>query len=88
MRLAFAGEVVKVGEPAANPDVDESTELGAFRVLNLEALVASELSNNDVVSRMHVRDLIDVGVVDSEWVERMEAGLASRLQHLLDTPDA
>jgi hypothetical protein len=37
--------------------------------------------------RVHVRDLIDVGLVDASWTSRFPSELAARLQQLLDTPD-
>jgi hypothetical protein len=37
--------------------------------------------------RVHLRDLIDVGLVDAGWVERMPVSLRSRLQGLLDNPE-
>jgi hypothetical protein len=37
--------------------------------------------------RMHLRDLIDVGLVNSGWCARLPAALAARLQQLLDNPE-
>jgi hypothetical protein len=37
--------------------------------------------------RTHVRDMIDVGLVDATWCARLPAALAERLQSLLDTPE-
>ena len=37
--------------------------------------------------RTHLRDLIDVGLVDTAWVKRFPRELAARLQSLLDTPE-
>ena len=36
--------------------------------------------------RTHLRDLIQVGLVDVTWPERLPAPLADRLQQLLDNP--
>jgi hypothetical protein len=36
---------------------------------------------------MHLRDLIDVELVDASWVQRLPPELASRLQELLDNPE-
>lgn len=35
----------------------------------------------------HLRNLIDVGLVDEEWLARLEPLLAERLQHLFEDPD-
>jgi hypothetical protein len=37
--------------------------------------------------RTHLRDLIDVGLVDVTWIERLPSELGARLQILLDTPE-
>lgn len=87
VHLIFAGEYVRPGESAANPDVSDSVEDKDFRVLNLEALVRIKLTAFRDKDRMHVRDLIGVGLVDQTWINKLPAALASRLQSLLDTPE-
>ncbi len=87
VHIVFANEVVKPGEPAANPDVTESTDTGRFRVLNLAALVRIKLTAFRDKDRTHLRDLIGVGLIDQSWTKTLPAPLASRLQGLLDTPD-
>lgn len=90
VRLVFAGELVKPGEPAANPDVSESIDAGGgenFRILNLNALVRIKLTAFRDKDRTHLRDLIDVGLVDPSWTAQLPAPLAERLQLLLDNPD-
>jgi len=87
VHLVFAGEMVKPEEPVANPDVGESTDMGVFRVLDLEALVRIKLTAFRDKDRMHLRDLIGVGLVDQSWTGRLPAVLAERLQSILDTPD-
>jgi hypothetical protein len=36
--------------------------------------------------RMHLRDLIEVELVDESWLERLPPELALRLKELLDSP--
>jgi hypothetical protein len=87
VHLIFANEVVRPGEPAANPDPAESTDTGAFRLLSLEALVRIKLTAFRDKDRTHLRDLIGVGLVDQSWTGKLPAPLGARLQSLLDTPD-
>jgi hypothetical protein len=35
----------------------------------------------------HLRDLIDVGLIDAGWVSRFSSELGQRLQLLLDNPE-
>ncbi len=86
VHLVFANEVVRAGEPGPNPGVEESTDFGDLRVLNLESLVRIKLTAFRDKDRTHIRDLIDVGLVDASWVAKLPAELASRLQQLIDTP--
>lgn len=93
VHLVFAGEIVRPGEPAANPDVAESTELGGaagtgrFRVINLDALVRIKLTAFRRKDQVHLLDLIGVGLVDQSWTSRLPPALAARLQQIIDTPD-
>lgn len=87
VHLVFAGEIVKPGEPAANPGVAESADMGAFRVISLEALVRIKLTAFRDEGRTHLRDLIGVGLLDQDWTAKLPATLSTRLQSLLDTPD-
>lgn len=87
VHLIFADEIVRAGEPAANPSVDESRDMGQFRVINLEALVRIKLTAYRDKDRTHLRDLIDIGLVDRSWVGRLPSALGTRLQTLLDSPD-
>lgn len=87
VRIVFAGEKVRPVDLYAAPDVTESEQFGAMRVLSLEPLVKMQLSmfrNNECVN---LRDLIDVGLVDQSWTERLAPELAACLQELIDDPD-
>lgn len=87
VHVVFAGEKVRDEYPIAAPAIEESESAGAFRVLTLEALVRMKLTSYIDKDRTHLRDLIDVGLVDAGWPQQLGPELGSRLQHLLDTPD-
>ena len=36
---------------------------------------------------MHLRDLLDVGLIDRTWRDKLPPELAARLQELLDNPE-
>ena len=37
--------------------------------------------------RTHLRDLLDVGLIDETWCSNLPEELAVRLQELIDTPE-
>lgn len=86
VHIVFAGEKVRDHEPFPNPDVTESEEADQFRILSLEALVRIKLTAYRDKDRTHLRDLIEVGLVDAGWTIRLPPPLNDRLQELLDNP--
>jgi len=87
VHIVFAGEKVREHEPAANPTVEESEADPMFRVLTLEALVRIKLTAFRDKDRTHLRDLIDVGLIDASWLDRLSPVLCERLKTILDTPN-
>jgi hypothetical protein len=87
VHLVFAAEKVRPDYLAPAPDVAESETSAQFRLLSLDALVRMKLTSYRDKDRTHLRDLIDVGLVDSSWLNRFPPELASRLQAILDNPD-
>jgi hypothetical protein len=84
--IIFAGEKVRPEEILPNPDVTESITAEHFRVLELDALVRIKLTPFRDKDRTHLRDLIDVGLIDAAWCRKYPHELAARLQSLVDTP--
>jgi hypothetical protein len=87
VHVLFAGEKVRPEDVGETPDVTQSESAGAYRVLAIEALVRTKLIAFRDKDRTHLRDLIDVGIVDATWPGRFAPELAARLQALLDTPN-
>jgi hypothetical protein len=86
VHVVFANEMVRPDEPTANPNVTDSESAGAYRVISLQALVQIKLTAYRDKDRTHVRDLIDVGLVDESWYGRLVPTLAARLRSLIETP--
>jgi hypothetical protein len=87
VHIVFAAEKVRPDYTAPAPDVSESEETETFRLLSLDALVRMKLTSFRDKDRVHLRDLMDVGLVDAGWLERIPAALRARLQALLDNPE-
>jgi hypothetical protein len=86
IHVVFAGEKVRREYLLPAPRVDESERTVAFRVLELEALVRMKLTSFRDKDRVHLRDLLDVGLIDAGWCERFPPELAERLRELVETP--
>ena len=87
IHLLYAGEKVRRDDDYSLPEIDESERAVEFQVATLEALVRMKLTSFRDKDRVHVRDLIDVGLIDATWPTRFPPELAARLQQLLDTPN-
>lgn len=87
VHIVFAGEKVRPAEAMPNPEASESVFLSPYRVLSLEALVQIKLTAFRIKDKMHLIDLLDVGLIDQAWTSRYPPELAARLQSLIDDPD-
>ncbi len=87
VHIVFSGEKVREHEVASNPEVTEFQDSEHFRVLALESLVRVKLTAFRDKDRTHLRDLIDVGLIDDTWPARLQPELGERLQQILDDPD-
>jgi hypothetical protein len=89
VRLVVAGEKVRPEHDSTAPDVAESERpAGAdAHVVALEPLVRMKLDSSRTRDRVHLRDMLDVGLIDATWVPRLGQVLGARLQQLIDTPE-
>lgn len=87
VHIVFAAEKVREDYASAAPDVSEAEETETFRLLSLDALVRMKLTSFRDKDRVHLRDLMDVGLVDANWLERVPGALRPRLRELLDNPE-
>lgn len=87
VHIVFAGEKVRAHEELPNPDVTEFVIADGYRILTLEALVQIKLTAFRDKDRVHLRDLLGVGLIDNNWLSRLPPALSGRLQMLIDTPE-
>ena len=87
VHIVFASEKIRSDYASPTPDVSESEETETFRLLSLDALVRMKLTSFRDKDRVHLRDLIDVGLVDERSLKQVPAALRARLQELLDNPE-
>ncbi|HEY2155393.1 MAG TPA: hypothetical protein VGH33_07170 [Isosphaeraceae bacterium] len=87
VRLIYENESVRLGTDIRHPQLTETEDIGSFRVLALSTLVRTLLADYRDVDRTHLRDLIDVGLIDESWCGRYPPELAQRLRGILETPE-
>ncbi len=86
VHVVFAGEKVHPDYLLPAPEVTEAEAAESFRVLQLDALVRMKLTSFRDKDRTHLRDMLDVGLIDASWCERLPDVLGVRLQSLIDNP--
>jgi len=67
--------------------VSESEVTEEFQLLTLEALVRMKLTSFRDKDRTHLRDLLEVGLIDADWCRHLAPSLAARLRELIDDPE-
>ncbi len=87
LHVIFAGEKVRAEYVQPAPDVSETELSDSFRVLSLPALVRMKLTSFRDKDRTHLRDMLDIGLLDATWPARFPPELAARLQELIDNPE-
>ncbi|MFO0966466.1 MAG: nucleotidyltransferase family protein [Gemmataceae bacterium] len=87
VHLLFAGEKVRAEDEHPCPELEESERAAEFQVITLDALVRMKLMSWRLKDRVHLQDLIQVGLIDATWPARLQPPLGDRLQQLLDNPN-
>jgi len=87
VHIVFAAEKVRPEYFSAAPDVDESEATDSFRLVTLDALVRMKLTSFRDKDRTHLRDLIEVGLLDAASITKLPQPLGARLQEILDNPE-
>ena len=84
VHLLWAGEKVRPECPLPSPTVDEREMLEPGKhVVSLAGLVRMKLMSNRDQDRVHLRDMIDVGLVQRDLLQTLPPELASLLDALL-----
>jgi hypothetical protein len=87
VHIVFATEKARPESPASSPDVIETEAGDPFRLIQLEPLVRMKLTAFRDKDRTHLRDLIEVGLVNADWIDRYSGELKERLRALIETPE-
>jgi hypothetical protein len=86
VHLIWAKELLRPGLPLPSPDVDSRTTLpGGHEVVSIAGLVCMKLMANRDQDRVHLRDMIDVGLIGRTMLAGLPTELATRLEALFET---
>jgi hypothetical protein len=84
VHLLWSGEKVRPDYPLPSPTVEERVTLEPGKhVVPLAGLVRMKLMSNRDQDRVHLRDMIDVGLIDRGLLVTLPPELAGRLEALL-----
>lgn len=87
VHIVLAGEKVRPDNLLPAPDVTEAEDADQFRLVSLPALVRMKLTSFRDKDRTHLRDLLELGLVDAGWLGRLPVELRPRLRELLENPE-
>ena len=84
VHLLWSGERVRPEYEFPSPTVEQRNSSAVrFDVVPLDDLVRMKLQSNRDQDRVHLRDMIDVGLIDRSMLERIPPPLDARLDPLL-----
>lgn len=86
VHIVFACEPVTAESLENATDVSQAEVTEDFRLLSLEALVTMNLTAFRDKDRVHLRDMMEIGMLDASCLERVPENLRRRLQDLIDDP--
>lgn len=87
VHVVFAGEKVREDYPEPVPSIEDYALMQDARTLPLAALVRMKLTSFRDKDRVHLRDMISIGMLDESWLPQLSPELAKRLEVLLNDPD-
>ena len=87
VHVVWAGKKIRTHHLSSAPMPDQVRDLAGKRVIDLVELVRMKLNSFRDKDRVHLRDLIGVGLIDSTWPEKFALQLNERLhEEEVDSP--
>ncbi|MCA9264486.1 MAG: hypothetical protein KDA60_11580, partial [Planctomycetales bacterium] len=86
VHVVFAGEKVRPEHLEPAPDLGQIELIKSLRTLAFPELVRMKLISYRLKDRVHLLDMISVGLIDETWLGRFSPALQTRLKELLDNP--
>lgn len=83
IHLAFADERIRPEHPLCAPGIDEQEPGPEFPIATLDALVRMKLNAFRLKDKLHLQDLLAVGLIDATWCDRLPEPLGERLREVI-----
>lgn len=87
VHVLWAGEKALPDAIEPTPELARTEKGEGFELIPLDDLVRMKLISFRDKDRMHLRDLLAVGLVDETWPDRFPPELGRRLRMILDDPE-
>lgn len=87
LHILRAGTKVRPEYVTAAPQVEQSVTIEGKKIVELEALDGMKLNSFRDKDRTHLRDMIQIEMINAGWPSRFPPVLGARLQALLDDPE-
>ena len=87
IHILFAGEKVRPEDLFPTPDITEVEPAVDFSVPTLDALVRMKLTSFRLKDQVHLIDLLEVGLIDETWMDRIPGELRERFLQVMESKD-
>jgi hypothetical protein len=87
VHVVFAGEKVRPDYVESVPVIANYRWIRNVRLMPLEPLVRMKLTSFRDKDRVHLRDMLSVGLIDDSWLANLPRPQATRLKELIDNPE-
>ena len=87
VHVLLARQKVRPDYETPTPDVTDSERGEEFQVVSLQALVEMKLNSFRDKDRTHLRDMLEIGLINETWPAKFSPTLAARLLQLINDPE-
>ncbi|MEI6255208.1 MAG: hypothetical protein WCQ77_01040 [Planctomycetota bacterium] len=86
VHILYAGERVKPIDAVPAPDLASAEQFEGYRIMGLDRLIGMKLTAFRLKDRVHLLDMIEVGLIDTATLDRLPLPLRPRLEQVLNDP--
>ena len=87
VQVVFANEKVRAEYPEPVPNIDDYVLMGNAKTLPFEGLVRMKLTSFRDKDKVHLRDMISIGMIKESLLAQLSPELRRRMEVLIDDPN-